>query len=71
MQPQLGFDEWVFGGTAPTVRAAATTLWTRANPHWYDYVAWLVYLSHFVVTLDRRGRAVGARLPAASDGSAR
>ncbi len=49
VQPQLGFDEWVFGGTAPTVRLQ-DALWSPANPHWYDYVAWLVYLSHFVVT---------------------
>jgi hypothetical protein len=50
VQPQLGFDEWLFGGTAPTVRLQSA-LWTPANPHWYDYAAWLVYLSHFVVTL--------------------
>ena len=50
VQPQLGFDEWVFGGTAPTVRLQRE-LWHQGNPHWYDYTAWLVYLSHFVVTL--------------------
>jgi hypothetical protein len=50
VQPQLGFDEWLFGGTAPTVRLQHA-LWTPGDPHWYDYVAWLVYLSHFVVTL--------------------
>ena len=50
VDPQLGFDEWVFGGTAPTVRLQRE-LWTPGDPHWYDYLAWLVYLSHFVVTL--------------------
>jgi PAP2 superfamily protein len=49
VQPQLGFDEWVFGGTAPTVRLQRA-LWTPGDPRWYDYAAWLVYLSHFVVT---------------------
>jgi len=50
VQPQLGFDEWLFGGTAPTVRLQ-DAFWDPAHPHWYDYVAWLVYLSHFVVTV--------------------
>ena len=49
VQPQLGFDEWLFGGTAPTVRLQ-DALWNPTSPHWYDYVAWVVYLSHFVVT---------------------
>jgi hypothetical protein len=50
VQPQLGFDEWVFGGTAPTVRLQRA-LWHPADPSWYDYLATLVYLSHFVVSL--------------------
>ena len=49
VQPQLGFDEWVFGGTAPTVRLQRE-LWHPGDPAWYDYLAWLVYLSHFVVS---------------------
>jgi hypothetical protein len=49
VQPQLAFDEFVFGGTAPTVRLQRA-LWDPGDPHWYDYAAWLVYLSHFVVT---------------------
>ena len=61
VEPQLGFDEWVFGGVAPTVRLQRE-LWDQGNPHWYDYTAWLVYLSHFVVTLDGRDRAVAGRL---------
>jgi hypothetical protein len=50
VEPQLGFDELVFGGTAPTVRLQ-DALWHPGDPHWYDYLAWLVYLSHFVVTI--------------------
>ena len=50
VEPQLGFDEWVFGGVVPTVRLQRE-LWDQGNPHWYDYTAWVVYLSHFVVTL--------------------
>ena len=50
VQPQLGFDESVFGGTAPTVRLQRA-LWDPGDPHWYDYAAWLVYLSHFVVAV--------------------
>lgn len=50
VQPQLGFDEWLFGGTAPTV-SLQRELWDPGDPHWYDYLASLVYLSHFVVTL--------------------
>jgi hypothetical protein len=50
VEPQLGFDEWLFGGTVPTVHMQ-DALWDSAAPSWYDYLAWLVYLSHFVVTL--------------------
>lgn len=49
VDPQLAFDKWVFGGTVPTVRLQRA-LWDPGDPHWYDYLAWLVYLSHFVVT---------------------
>jgi hypothetical protein len=49
VDPQLGFDEFVFGGIAPTVRLQ-DALWHPSDPHWYDYLAWLVYLSHFIVT---------------------
>jgi hypothetical protein len=49
VQPQLGFDRVVFGGTTPTVRLQRA-LWHDDSPRWYDYIAWLVYLSHFVVT---------------------
>lgn len=49
VDPQLAFDDWIFGGIAPTVRLQRA-LWDPGDPHWYDYAAWLVYLSHFVVT---------------------
>ncbi len=48
VQPQLGVDQWLFGGTAPTVRLQRE-FWHADNPHWWDYAAWAVYLSHFVV----------------------
>jgi membrane-associated phospholipid phosphatase len=51
VKPQLRFDEIVFGGTAPTVRLQR---WLDVRPgqvHWWDYVGWVFYLSHFVVTL--------------------
>jgi hypothetical protein len=49
VQPQLGFDESVFGGTSPTVRLQ-DWLWVPGDLHWYDVAAWIVYLSHFFVT---------------------
>jgi hypothetical protein len=49
VEPQRGFDEIVFGGTAPTVTLQRAA-WDRTRPRWWDYTAWLVYLSHFVVT---------------------
>ena len=51
VRPQLRFDELVFGGTAPTVQLQR---WLDVRPnrvHWWDYLAWVAYLSHFVVTL--------------------
>lgn len=50
VEPQLRFDEIVFGGTVPTV-LLQDALVDRATPHWWDYLAFLVYLSHFVFTL--------------------
>ena len=49
VQPQLGFDEGILGGTAPTVRLQRA-LWNGV-PRWWDYGVWLVYLSHFVVSI--------------------
>jgi len=50
VHPQLRFDEIAFGGTAPTVLVQR---WLQAGDgvHWWDYLTWLGYLSHFVVTL--------------------
>jgi PAP2 superfamily len=48
-EPQRDFDETLFGGTAPTVRLQEWLV-DRGTPHWWDYPAWLMYLSHFVVT---------------------
>jgi hypothetical protein len=47
--PQLRADEIMFGGTAPTVWLQEH-LWDGLTIHWYDYGAWLVYVSYFVGT---------------------
>jgi len=49
VQPQLGFDELVFG-TVPSV-AVQQLAWDPDDPRWWDLAAFVVYLSHFVVTL--------------------
>jgi hypothetical protein len=49
-EPQLRFDEIVFGGTAPTV-LLQDALVERGRVQWWDYPAWVMYLSHFVFTL--------------------
>jgi hypothetical protein len=46
-EPQLRFDEIAFGGTAPSVRLQ-DALVDGGTPHWWDYLAWCTYLSHFV-----------------------
>lgn len=49
VQPQLAFDQWLFGADGP-VAPLQRWLWHGAvRP--FDYVVWAVYLSHFVVTL--------------------
>ena len=48
--PQLRADEILGLGVAPTVRLQH---WLWDGPftiHWYDYVAWLVYVSYFLAT---------------------
>jgi len=50
VQPQLGFDQVVFGGTVPTI-ALQQRGWDPDDPRWWDVAAWLVYLSHFVATI--------------------
>jgi PAP2 superfamily len=50
MLPQLRADEFLGGGVAPTVRLQQW-LWDGfSNVHWYDYFAWLVYVSYFLGT---------------------
>ena len=51
VQPQLRFDEIVFGGSAPTVQLQRWLAVRAGHVHWWDYLAWVFYLSHFVVTL--------------------
>jgi hypothetical protein len=46
--PQIHFDEWVFGGTVPTV-ALQHALYTPGTAHVWDYAAFCVYMTHFVV----------------------
>lgn len=49
IEPQLRFDEILFGGTAPTV-LFQNWLNPGKKPHPWDYLVFLFYLSHFVVT---------------------
>jgi membrane-associated phospholipid phosphatase len=48
--PQLRVDEWLFGGTAPTV-SLQRWLWTSGHPQLWDYAALLVYLTYFIVPI--------------------
>lgn len=48
--PQLRVDEWLFGGTAPTI-TLQRALWTSGHPHLWDYVAIAVYLTYFIVPI--------------------
>jgi len=45
-RPQLDVDEFLFGGTTPTVWLQQRLV-DRQTPHWWDYLVWLFYLSHF------------------------
>jgi PAP2 superfamily len=50
VKPQLRAEEFLFGGTAPTVTLQGQ-LWDGfLDIHWYDYVSWLVYVSYFLAT---------------------
>jgi PAP2 superfamily len=46
--PQIRIDEWLFGGTAPTV-TLQHALYTPGVAHPWDYAAFAVYMTHFVV----------------------
>ena len=48
--PQLRVDEWLFGGTAPTI-TLQRALWTSGHPHVWDYFAIVVYLTYFIVPI--------------------
>ena len=47
--PQLDADRVVFGPLPTT--SLQRRLYGAGAPHWYDYIAFVVYLSHFFVTL--------------------
>ncbi len=46
--PQIRIDQWLFGGTAPTV-SLQHALYTPGVAHVWDYAAFGVYMTHFVV----------------------
>jgi hypothetical protein len=48
--PQLAFDRFLGGGVTPTERLQHW-FWHAGNPHWWDFAAWGVYQSHFMVSL--------------------
>jgi hypothetical protein len=47
--PQVRVDEWIFGGTAPTI-TLQHALYTPGVAHIWDYAAFGVYMSHFVAS---------------------
>lgn len=48
--PHLNLDLWVGGGRTPS-ELLQGRLWTPGTPHWWDYLAWAVYQSHFFAPL--------------------
>jgi hypothetical protein len=46
--PQIKADEWMFGGTVPTVRLQHA-FYTPGVAHVWDYAAFAVYMTHFVL----------------------
>ena len=44
--PQIRIDEWLFGGTVPTI-SLQHALYTPGVAHAWDYVAFGVYMTHF------------------------
>ncbi len=46
--PQIHVDQWIFGGTVPTVRLQRA-LYTPGVAHVWDYAAFCVYMTHFIV----------------------
>jgi PAP2 superfamily len=45
----IHFDEWLFGGTVPTVRLQRG-FFDPDHVYWWDLVAWATYTSHFVAS---------------------
>jgi membrane-associated phospholipid phosphatase len=50
LAPQLRVETWLFGTPIPTVDWQAQ-LYTPGSLQWYDYSAWIVYITHFFGTL--------------------
>ena len=44
--PQIRVDEWLFGGTVPSVWMQER-FFDPGVIHWYDLIGWAVYLTHF------------------------
>ena len=49
-RPQLEADAFLFGGSVPTVWLQEQLWHGTVDVRWYDYAAWLVYVSYFVAT---------------------
>src|ERR671932_302648 len=50
LSPQLRVETLLFGTPIPNV-SLQEHLYTAGSLHWYDYSAWLVYITHFFGTL--------------------
>jgi hypothetical protein len=48
--PQIRADQAMFGGHVPTLWLQER-FWVEGHPHWYDYFAWFIYVSHFWLPL--------------------
>jgi PAP2 superfamily len=46
--PQIKIDEWLFGGTVPTV-SLQHAFYTPGVAHIWDYAAFAVYMTHFIL----------------------
>ena len=46
--PQIKIDEWLFGGTVPTV-SLQHAFYTPGVAHPWDYAAFAVYMTHFIL----------------------
>jgi len=51
-EPQLRVDEFMFGGSVPTVRLQHLMPPSRSDgsPSWWDYIINAIYITHFIVT---------------------